>query len=144
MNRIRTPLRTRRVLLACSTTALALAAPIGASADVIDPAEAACSGKAAGDSCSADSASGTCQSSECCKLDYSNGTPPSSKCGPCLVCKSGSGSDASGSGDTSGAASSDSGCSVGGQQLPPWTLPGLVLGAAALVWLRRRPADRAD
>lgn len=143
MIRISTRRIGRRAILACATMAAALAAPVAASADVIDPAEAACSGKTAGTSCSADNVSGTCQASECCKLDYSNGTPPSSKCGPCLVCKSG-GADASSGGDNGASASGDSGCSVGGQQLPPWTLPGLIVGAAALVWLRRRPGGRAS
>lgn len=144
----RPSLRVRNSLLTGTALAATLFAPLAASADVIDPAEEACSGKTEGTACSAGDLSGTCQPGECCKLDYSNGTPPTSKCSPCQVCKKGgaatdvSDSDAAQGGGSTTSIGSDSGCSIGGQQLPPWTLPGLLLGAGAIVWLRRRPGGQ--
>jgi MYXO-CTERM domain-containing protein len=144
----RPSLSVRHSLLKGTAMALTLAAPIAASADVIDPAEEACSGKTEGTACSAGDMTGTCKPGECCKLDYSNGTPPTSKCSPCQICKEGgaatdvSDSDTAPTSDNTTSIGSDSGCSVGGQQLPPWTLPGLALGAVTLLWLRRRPASK--
>lgn len=141
-------------LLRCATLLAALALPHVAIADVIDPAEEACSGKSEGTACSASGVSGTCQPGQCCKLDYSNGTPPTSKCSPCQVCKSAaapedvagdsntasdiSDSDTNGKGTSVSTTDDSGGCSVGGGMLPPWTVPGLLVGASALVWLRRR------
>jgi hypothetical protein len=73
-----------RALLAASI--LLLATP--AFADVIDPNEDACSGKAKGDACDLNGGQGggACQDGECCRLDYSNGTPPKTVCEPCLLC----------------------------------------------------------
>lgn len=75
---------TLRALLAASL--LLLATP--AYADVIDPNEDVCVGKAKGDACNIDGGSnmGTCKDGECCRLDYSNGTPPKTACSPCLIC----------------------------------------------------------
>lgn len=58
-------------------------------ADVIPPEVTACEKKAVGDTCAADSKTGTCQQSKCAKLDYSDGTPPTSKEYDCVKCVTG-------------------------------------------------------
>lgn len=143
---------TRPSWLGSAALVLLLLAAAPATADVISPDEAACQGKAEGAACDADGTKGTCQPAECCKLDYSQGTPPKSVCGPCLRCKDGgsdAGSDTAIGGDdtapsTGTTTSSDAGgsCNAAGTGLPPWTLPGLMLGAGALLWLRRRTGTR--
>lgn len=133
----------RLLLVGGFGAALATASP--AAADVIDPGQEACQGKAEGDACSAAGTSGTCQPGECCKNDYSQGTPPKSVCGPCLLCKQGGGVDQGDAGPSSGGTTTSSdagGCSAAAAGMPPWTLPGLLLGAGALLWLRRRGPAR--
>ena len=60
-------------------------------ADLIDPAEAACSQAKQGAECTdMDGRKGTCQPAQCCRNDYSMGVPPSTVCSDCLKCKAGS------------------------------------------------------
>lgn len=129
--------------LTLSATLLLCAAP--AWADVIDPAEADCQGKAKGDACE----SGTCQDGECCRNDYSEGTPPKTVCSPCLLCKAGqpAGEDMAqadqGQPDQGAPAEKQpeekDGCAAVGEQSTG--MLSLLAGAFALVTLRRRRAQ---
>jgi len=71
-----------------SIVSLVFGVSIGAAqADLIDPAQAACSQKAKGAACTAESGGqGTCQTARCCRNDYSKGTPPGTICSDCLKC----------------------------------------------------------
>lgn len=52
------------------------------------------------------------------------------------------GQDSGPSTGTTDGGSSGGSCSAAESGLPPWTLPGLFVGAAALLWLRRRNTAR--
>ena len=58
-------------------------------ADIIDPAEGACTGAEENDECTlGESGAGICTPGECCRNDYSGeGGDPETVCEACLICK---------------------------------------------------------
>lgn len=110
-----------RALLTSAVAALTLSLATPAFADVVLPENEACEQAQAGDACTAEGVSGTCQDSMCCRA-----TPEGSDCSACLKC------------EASPDEESTEGCAAAPASPAPESLVWLaLLGAGVLIGARR-------